>query len=329
MKKPLLLLLTVLFCVVSFHAQDDDEVLKIESSLVLVPVTVTDAGGKFVPGLTREDFRLYDEGKQQDIAHFDATDAPFTVVIVLDVSDSAKFKLTEIQDAAIAFVGKLRPQDRVALYTFDAYVTKVLDATADRESISKAIKSTRTGGGTSLYSAVYQVTTKYLPEIKTRKAIVLFTDGIDTSSRFDDSYRSTLGLAQQSDALIFTIQYNTTEKSDPSQQVDASSQKGSEKMVRVTPRGVPVKDAYKTGTQYMKQLAVQTGGKYQLADTLRNLSDAFAKIADELKEQYSLGFYAADRTPGETQRDIRVQISNRNNVNIRARRGYTLKPTIK
>jgi Ca-activated chloride channel family protein len=316
-----LLLLPVHFAV----AQDDDgDMIKVDTSLVLVPVTVTDDKGRFVPGLKREDFRLLDDGKVREIAHFDMVDAPFTVVVMLDLSDSTRLKLKDIQDSASAFVDQLRPVDRVAVVTFDAAVSRRTQATNDRDKIKNVIRNTRSGGSTNLYGAIDRVLKEYLADEHGRKAVIIFSDGIDTSSARDETYESTLRAAQQSDAIIFTIQYGTngpvTKNTDPA----GNSPQATVEIL--TTKGVPIKQAFKTGTQYLQMLAGNSGGKFHTAESVENLTDAFARIASALNEQYTLGFYADDSPAKNKPHDLKVQLTGDQRMKVRSRRGYLLRP---
>ncbi len=174
----------------------DIDVVRVSTSLVTVPVTVRSHEGGFIPNLRREDFRIYEDGVEQQIAHFEAADQPFTVVLVLDISDSTKIELKDIQNAAIAFVKQLQPNDRAQIVAFDKNVTTLTEATSDRQVLSDAIRRVRTGGGTSLYDAMQTVMTINQKRIGGRKAVVIFTDGIDTSS-VRATYDSTLPLAEK------------------------------------------------------------------------------------------------------------------------------------
>ena len=156
----------------------EGNVIRTDTALVMVPVTVVDRNGRYVPQLRREDFRLMENGVDQKIAYFATTDSPFTVVLVIDTSGSTHFKLEEIQDAAMDFVSKLKDNDSVMVMSFDDRISVECRATTDREEIRHAIKRTRTGGGTRLYDAVEQIFKKELNTIAGRKAVVLFTDGL-------------------------------------------------------------------------------------------------------------------------------------------------------
>jgi len=185
-------------------ADSEGEVLKIETNLVTIPVSVFDRHGLYIPGLRQTDFKIFEDGVEQEIAYFATSDKPFTVAIVLDVSPSTAYRIEEIRQAAIAFVDQLQPQDSVIVIDFDHNVRVRAKATRDRMAIYKAINKADFGDGTSLYNAVDEALRKQLGPISGRKAVVLFTDGVDTTSR-KNSYDSTLNFAEENDALIFTI----------------------------------------------------------------------------------------------------------------------------
>ena len=160
----------------------EDDVVRINTTLVTIPVSVMDRDGKYIPDLRKEDFRIYENGVEQEIAYFAAVEQPFTVALLLDTSRSTRFRMDEIQDAAIAFVEQLRPADRVMVVSFDDSVRVLAEATNDRRTLRDAIMRARTGGGTKLYDAVDFVINRRFDKIQGRKAIVLFTDGVDTTS---------------------------------------------------------------------------------------------------------------------------------------------------
>ena len=187
----------------------EGDVIRFDTSLVTVPVTVLDRNGRYVPQLRRESFRIYENGLEQKIAYFATTDSPFSVVLLIDTSGSTQWRLDDIQDAAINFVGKLKSSDSVMVMSFDDRIKVECKATTDRDVITRAIRRTRTGGGTRLYDAVEDILKKQLQTIPGRKAVVLFTDGVDTTSR-RATYESTVRLAEESDAPIYSVDYDTS-----------------------------------------------------------------------------------------------------------------------
>ncbi len=184
------------------------DVIRVDTTLVTLPVSVTDRDGKYIPNLTKTDFRLWEDGVEQDVAFFSSVEKPFSVVLMLDTSGSTRFRIEDIQDAAITFVNQLRPDDRVMVVSFDDQVRVLTDFTGDRNRMREAIRRTRTGDGTKLYDAVDLVINQALNRVSGRKAVVLFTDGVDTTSR-RGSYATNVRDAEELDALIYPVQYDT------------------------------------------------------------------------------------------------------------------------
>lgn len=325
MKFFLIPLLLLIFLTQFSFAQDDDEVIKIDTSLVMVPVSVYDREGNFIALFKKEDFQVFENGSEQDITHFDTIEAPFTIALVLDVSDSTVFKLQEIQEAAIAFTGQLRPVDKVAVFSFDKNVYRNCDATTDRGKIAAAIRSTRTGGGTSLYEAVETVAGQYFKRVRGRKAIVLFTDGIDTTS-VKNTYSGTLRSAEEMDAMIFPIQYDTTGLGY-TKSIDLNEKPG-RKTYRtiVTRNGEFLSVAYKRGTQYLRLLSTLTNGKFQFSDSVGELRAAFSRIAEQLKQQYGIGYYPQNQSAGDKKRAIKVKLKGYPKARLRYRDHYIFQP---
>jgi Ca-activated chloride channel family protein len=298
-------------------ADDDDDVVRISTALVTVPVSVMDRQGRFIDHLRREDFLIYEDGVEQEVAFFETADKPFTVALVLDVSDSARLKLAEIQEAAVAFLGQLHPADRVIVIAFNRDVSLMTEATSDHARAAAAIRRTRTGGGTSLYEAVSEATARRLRGVGGRKAVVIFTDGVDTSSK-RASFESTLHAADELDALVYTVQYGTAGEV-------AGGLTGVQNPMGgqlVTAKGEPIEAAYKRGELYLRLLADGTGGRAFHAGSPGRLAEAFGRIAEELRRQYSLGYYPKNRSAGGKRRRLQVRVGMPD-ATVRARGGYT------
>ena len=135
-------------------SEDDAEVLKVETDLVTIPVSVFDRNGLYIPNLNKSNFKIFEDGEGQEIAYFGTTEKPFTVVLLLDTSPSTEYKIEDIQRAAIAFVDQLKPQDKVMVIEFNSSIHVLTEPTGDRPAIYKAIQRTDFGSGTSLYDAV-------------------------------------------------------------------------------------------------------------------------------------------------------------------------------
>jgi hypothetical protein len=397
--------------------QDEDtETVKVETNLVTIPVIVSDRGDKYVGDLRQEEFSIYEDGAQKQVAYFDTVTAPFHVVLMLDTSASTQEKLSQIQRAAIAFTEQLQAGDRVKVISFDDQLRDLCDFSNDRAVVESAIRATRAGRGTKLYDAVRLAIGK-LGSIKGRKAIVIFTDGVDSYSdraTYDENRKA----LQESGIIVYPIRYDTREDVErlvrqqqrSGQTIDLAGILGGGSPgrgttttfpgqdtnpmpvptgrtgtpsggvrwpgnIRITrertdnttndrypnggnyPNGrdrdtrypdrdarYPDRDArypdrgpgandsisaqldlmYSTGEAYLNDLATETGGALYRADTLFYLTDAFAKIAAELRTQYSVGYYPAETARDGKYHKIRVKVS-RKDVSVRARPGYRAK----
>lgn len=327
----------------------EGDVVRVSTTLVTVPVSVMDRDGKYVPDLRKEDFRIYEDGVEQRIAYFASVEKPFTVVLMLDVSGSTRYKLEDIQDAAIAFVNQLRPDDRVLVVSFEDQIKVLAEATSDRSTLRNAIRRSRTGDGTRLYDAVDFVIKQRLNSISGRKAIVLFTDGVDTTSRHA-TYQSTVREAEELDALIYPVQFDTYEDVRggnsspwPSGPSWPSRRRGPIILNWPIPFPLPMpvpgggrggggggtgssREEYERADAYLRELAQKTGARVYRPDRTRDLESTFALVAEELRRQYSLGYYPQTAAQAGQRRQIRVRV-NRPNLAVRARDSYIFDPS--
>lgn len=285
---------------------DDDEVVKVSTDLVTIPVSVFDRNGLYIPGLTKENFKIYEDGREQQIAYFGAQDKPFTVALLLDCSPSTKYKIEEIRGAARSFIRMLAPNDSVMVMYFQQQLHVATKPTRDREQIERAIEKARYDNGTSVYDAVDVTLRKYFSKLDGRKAVVLFTDGVDTTSE-KASFDTTLNYAEESDALVFPIYYNTfAENQDDPLAIGTS------------------REDYERGAKWLDELADVTGGRvFRPEGVPGGLDRAFEGIAEELRRQYNIGYVPdTEGKPGQ-RKAIRVRV-DRPNLIIRARDSYVV-----
>jgi Ca-activated chloride channel homolog len=299
----------------------DDGTIKMETSLVTIPASVIGVDGRYIPNLKRRDFRLYEDNVKQYIANFNTVEVPFKVILLLDTSLSTKFRLEYIQAAAKSFVRELRTEDQVMVVSFAGSVNLLSDFTSDREILNNAIDRTQTAGRTKLYEAVELSLSEWMASINGRKAIVLFTDGVDTTST-RATYRSTIKLVEESDVQIYPIRYDT--EFDDAQA--GATQRNPFPFPLPGPKGgAPPKhsssDEYSRGEKYLRELASRSGGRLYNADSLDNLSDAFSRIADELRHQYSLSYYPSNSARDGSWRYVKVRAVKPGLI-VRAREGY-------
>jgi VWFA-related protein len=345
----------------------EGDVVRIETTLVSIPVSVMDRDGKYIPDLRKEDFRVWEDGVEQRVAYFASTEKPFTVALLIDTSGSTRFRLDEIQNAAISFVEQLRPDDRVMVVSFSDKIRILSQPTSDRSALRQAIRRTEPGSGTRLYDAVHQIINQEFNRVEGRKAIVLFTDGVDTTSR-DATYETTVRDAEELDALIYPVEYNTL--ADMGVWGPGGSGGGSGGGTRggqssgnviidllgaILSGGVPTgnypqgggggrgrnrrggggswpggggsgttRDEYERGDQYLHELARVTGARLYNSEQ-QNLDSAFRSVAEELRRQYSLGYYPQNAPRPGDRRNIKVRVE-RPELVVRTRDSYVFQP---
>jgi len=332
----------------------EGDTLRVDTTLVSLPVSVMDRDGKFIPNLRKEDFHVWENGVEQQVAYFASTEKPFTVALVIDTSGSTKNKLEEIQDAAIAFVEQLRPDDKVMVVSFNDKIRVLSEPTNDRFILRDAIRETDAGSGTRLYDAVDMIINQYFNRIQGRKALVLFTDGVDTTSNRAD-YNSTVRDAEELDALIYPVEYDTFGDMagmgggwpGGGRRRGGSGNNGGNGSVIddifsiILGGGVTInggggggrrggghsgtsREEYERGDQYLHDLARVTGARLYNAEQ-QNLDYAFRSVAEELRRQYSLGYYPKTKPVVGERRGIRVRV-DRPELVVRTRESYIFQP---
>jgi VWFA-related protein len=302
----------------------DDDVIRIETDLVVIPVQISTSRGKPVSDIKKEEFKIFENGVEQEVAYFSNDDQPITVALVLDMSYSSLFKLSEIQSAALAFINQLRANDKVMVVSFDEKVRVLCEATNNRTALRWAIEGTQIASGTSLYSALDVVLSEKLSKIPGRKAVVLFSDGVDTSSAKITSADILNGIGA-SDVLIYPIQYDTYDDVQKSRKENFQvfRDDNNRPYVVETPKikGEREED-YRNANEFLKEISGQTGGRVYGVSSTTNLNRAFRNIADELRKIYSLGYYPSTTRKIGVRYAVNVRVY-RPDLKIRAKEGYT------
>jgi Ca-activated chloride channel family protein len=277
-------------------SQNPESTIKVDVKLVNVFVTVTDEHGAPVADLKREDFSLLEDGKPQTISVFDKeSELPLSIVLDIDTSLSTRKDLMlELNSARHFTHAILRPQDALSLYEFSEVVTELVPFTSDLKVIDRGLDHPRLGAATAMYDAIY-LGAGALETRKGRKVMVMITDGGDTVSQVD--YKQALRAAQEAEAIVYSIIVVPIEAS-------AGRDTG--------------------GEHALIQLSEDTGGKYYYATTVPQLDDAFRKISDELRTQYLLAYYPAQRFSGSEFRRIQVKVDapSSSTYSVRHRSGY-------
>jgi VWFA-related protein len=294
---------------------DPDDVVRINTTLVNSPVLVIGRDGRFVPNLKREDFQIFEDGIQQDVAFFAPVEKPFTVALLIDTSRSTSLDLQDIQDAAISFVDKMRTNDRALIASFSSQITVLAGPTSDRATLKRAIRSSRPEGSSRIYDAI-SFALADLDRISGRTAIIVFSDGVDNDSK-EATLESTLKKIAQTQALIYPVQFSTYDNT----QQDSNSRN------RQAPEGSGFSQAdYVRADVFLHQAAALSSTGVYPAQNIIDLNYAIASIADELHNEYSVGYYPVKPVQPNEKRRIEVRTKFAQLV-VRARTTYSLDPS--
>jgi Ca-activated chloride channel homolog len=292
---------------------DENDIVRVSTNLITVPAEVLDRSGRYIGGLRKDDFRIYENGVEQQLAYFASVEQPFTVALLLDVSGSTQSRLEAIRSAANTFIKRLRPNDRLLLVSFDGRTNVLTEPVTLSELRKRKIRLDAVNDGTLLYDTVSFALNQRLAGIQGRKAIVLLTDGVDSGSK-QASLRKNISDAEESNVIIYTVQYNTLPEL-PERLSQITNLKAREHV-----RTRLIKE-YGVGSTYLQFLAEKTGGRLYKAETLSDVPQAFDAITDELGRQYSLGYYPKGQVQAGEKRDIKVRTRSPNLV-VRARESY-------
>ncbi|CAN5280186.1 hypothetical protein BH10ACI1_BH10ACI1_34460 [soil metagenome] len=283
-----------------------EDTIRVDTNLVTIPTTVFDREGRYVTNMRKEDFQVFEDGVEQKIELFETVEQPFTVLLLLDVSGSMATNIGELTRAANTFVSRLRPDDQIIAATFDDTFNVVLKSTKI-SNLNKSLKLRPRSGihATMLYDAVYDAL-KMIKKVRGRKAIILFSDGMGEGTF--GSAKGNLQNAEENEALIYTVQFSNS--------------------FTVLPKGFDKEQFYKgveTADNYMRDLASITGGRPYKMENIADLEKTFGLIADELRQQYSLGYYPKEIEKGQKKqvRQIKVKV-NQLNLAVRARSSYVI-----
>lgn len=283
-------LLAGLFLVTNAAAQDDD-VVRVDSSIVVLNATIRDAHDKPVNALTQKDFKIFEDGEQQQIVSFETQEAPFAAVILFDTSGSMEERISIARSAAINFLDGLRADDVAAIYRFDSKTDMVQDF-SDSRDVSDKIFDLKARGMTVLNDAVIRATQELDKRQEKRKAIVILSDGEDTMSRA--SAEKALKAALAANITIYTVDMSTIS-------FGAAQRRQNQGVLR--------------------NLAQKTGGVFISTENGIALRDALKSIVDELQIQYTIAYEPSKVKHDGKWHALELRVA-RPNLTIRTRQGY-------
>src|SRR6266404_436220 len=312
----ILSLAVLLIFAVSVSAQQPDEVSTTDTSLVQLNVGVVDKQGNAVTSLSRNDFVIYEDGVRRPILTFEPTDAPFSLVLMLDMSGSTVNFRQQIRSAALRFLDALTPEDRVAVVQFNGKgVKSLLGFSTDRRRIAYALTDLATGAGeTPLYDALKFSLKELAHEGKRRKAVIVLTDGLDTQVRNGD--RAIVAKASEAEV-------STAIKPETSSQVVAVLNQADREGVTIFPLALPSGDPkrlplpdpaitamYGAARTRLQLLADRTGGRMHEIRRLDDLARLYAQVAADLRTLYTIAYQPPNQGSHDGKwREIRVQIA--------------------
>ncbi len=301
------------------EAKESEEMaITLEATEVIVPVTVRDRYGHLIRGLSRYDFAIYEDGVRQEITDFSVGTVPVNVVLLIDVSGSVATEINDIRLSALAFLEALGPKDRVAIIRFNHKVEEVLDWEMDKRRVQRALFQLPAVGNTAFYKALYVAANK-LRAVEGRRAILLFTDGVDTYEGPDQkTFEEALEAVRRADVIVYVISktkairaflkgerspfiFRPLDPSDPYIQL----------YLRVLDRA----------EEQLIELAEKTGGRIYFPLDQSELKEAYGQIAEELSTQYILRYVPKNTARDGRFRRIRVMTGNPAYIAI-AREGY-------
>ncbi len=287
----ILLIAALVFFTFNLHAQNDDDVITVDSSIVVLNATITDSAGKAVGGLKQKQFSVFEDGVEQKIESFTTEETPFAAVILLDTSGSMEERVTLARSAAIQFLNGLRREDNVAIYNFYSKLELVQDF-SNTQNLREQAFDLRAKGMTVLNDAIYKAAVDLSTRPEKRRAIIVLSDGADTASKRNSD--KALKAALLANATIYTV--------------DMSASNAAAKD-RAHNQGV------------LKNFAEKTGGKFVATPGGVAMRDTFTRIVEELGQQYTITYSPSNSNKDGKWRTIELRIS-RPNLTIRTRKGY-------
>lgn len=337
----------------------EDEVLRVDTQLVPVPVVVRDRAGRPVANLRAENFTVFEDGRPQRVTNFATTDAPFEIALLLDTSGSTREDIGLIRRAANLFIEQLRPGDRVSIVSFNtkqegasklAAVEVKTPLTDDRERLRDALDKIGSSNGTPYYDALERVALEVFrepprEEVKGRRALVALTDGVDSTSEAE--FEESRARLRKSGIISYFIQVNTEDFVEERLLRDCRddgrlslSKVQLQRFRRIFASSADAADyanfcqmgqferidisrrLYQLARSEMQQLAKDSGGKTFDALDLRDARRAFAEVAEEIGKLYSLGYYSTNKARDGGFRQIHVEVRGVPGAQVTAREGY-------
>jgi Ca-activated chloride channel homolog len=285
----------------------------VDVNQVFLSVNARSQQGGFLRGLQRDDFQVIEDGVKQEIVNFYGEEVPLHVVLLIDISGSTHHIQSEIRRAAMEFTQRLKPQDRVAVVAFSNAPVLIQDWTDNLEGVEVALRNIYAKGLTVLNDALFVVFDDLLQGIDGKRAVILFTDGVDTGSSV--SFDSALELATKSEALVYVVS-----KLDQYWSEAIAIRAHLQSRSQIIPK--ELSDEYIISVKRsLERLCFLTGGRFLDARAFASLGDVYTTVAEELRNQYYLSYTPANIVRDGAWRSIEVRVNRPGSV-ATTRPGY-------
>ncbi|MBC8028926.1 MAG: VWA domain-containing protein [Pyrinomonadaceae bacterium] len=301
---------------------DPDDVISVNTTEVLLPVTVRNAAGLLVGNLTRKDFRVFEEGVEQPLSDLSLRKVPVDVVLMVDASSSVAENLDDFRRAAEGFATHLESDDRISLIQFDDRVVLLQDWTTSLAQLRRALRRIAPGMFTRFHDAMLLASREQPPRGNARHAIIVLTDGIDSGR--GTTFAAAMRAALESQTTVYVVSNTQIERARKQREL-ATVLSGSDSSVRFNRLriddlrlGVAALDA---SERNLDELTAMTGGKLYRPATFDDLEKTYREVAEELGQQYNLYYSPLDVRRDSRFRRVRVETTNRSHQ-VSARIGY-------
>lgn len=287
--------------------QDDGSTITVDTTEVLLPVTVRDSSGQFASDLKAEDFMVLEDGVQQPISSFTLKRMPVHVVLLIDTSSSTTHELEDFKAAALSFINQLDPEDKICLIRFDDIVELVQDWTSNRATLKRSLNRLQTGMFTKFNDALYLAAREQLGKVKGRKAVIVLTDGIDSGRGSITPDRAFRTLVEEEVPVYAVSKTRIQSRSDHDKLEFYEKQHSTASQLQI--EGLKLSLAQlEESEQYLKRIAEETGGRIFLPESFDDLGSAYQQVADELRSQYVIFYTPTNPSRDGSYRSIRVKV---------------------
>ncbi|HMV51816.1 MAG TPA: VWA domain-containing protein, partial [Blastocatellia bacterium] len=286
----------------------DESTITVDTTEVLLPVTVRDSAGQFAANLKAEDFSIYEDGVPQPISSFTLKRMPVHVVLLIDTSSSTAHELDDFKAAAQRFINQLDPEDKICLIRFDDVVELVQDWTSNRATLKRALNRLQTGMFTKFNDALYLAAREQLGKVKGRKAVIVLTDGIDSGRGSITPERAYRTLVEE-EVPVYAVSKTRIQGRADRDKLEFYQNASSSSVNQLKIDGLKMSlQQLEESEKYLARLAEETGGKIFLPESFDDLGDAYQQVADELRSQYIIFYTPTNPARDGGYRAIRVKV---------------------